>query len=394
MEAKTYSRHFALSAEYCQTKFMSTNPEPPASSAPAIMLHVFPTFGYGGQQARFATLAKALGDEFQHEVVSLDGDLSASELVSTSSKVQYQSLQLGKSPLSGAMNYWRFRKLYKQVRPDILCTYNWGSIEAVLSNRLSVQAPHVHFEDGFGPDETPGTQLFRRIAARRILLASAHVIVPSTVLKEKANKVWGVKPLRLHRIENGIDFSRFQRSQVALHAAVTIGSVGALRPEKNYVRLINAFAAADRDGRALLKIIGEGPDRQRLAHTMKKMEAGARISLPGATAAAEEAYTDFDIFALSSDTEQAPLTVMEAMATGLPVVAPNVGDIADMVSSENRAFITPCGDDSAYIEALSHLLQNPDARAALGAANRKKAKAEFDLAPMVEKYRAIFKALL
>ena len=143
-----------------------------------------------------------------------------------------------------------------------------------------------------------------------------------------------------------------------------------------------------------LKIVGEGPERERLVHEIKKSSGSARINLPGATAVPEDSLRDFDIFVLSSDTEQAPLTVMEAMAAGLPVVATNVGDIADMVSPDNRAFITPCGDDRAYVEALSHLIQNPDARAALGAANRKKAKTEFDLAPMVENYRRLFSAVL
>ena len=81
------------------------------------------------------------------------------------------------------------------------------------------------------------------------------------------------------------------------------------------------------------------------------------------------------------------MTVMEAMAAGLPILATNVGDIASMVSDENRAFITPLGDDGAYRLAMQHLIQNPDARATLGAANRKKAREQFSLTSMVDAYR-------
>ncbi|MBL4618581.1 MAG: glycosyltransferase [Marinicaulis sp.] len=373
---------------------MSITPQVPASGATVVMAHVFPSFDFGGQQARFATLAGALGDRFEHKVASLDGDFSARALVPQHANVSYRKMEQDKSVISGMVNYSHFRKYFSDLNPDILCTYNWGSMEAVLSNRLGRRLPHIHFEDGFGVEEADGNQLWRRVTARRWLLSASHVVVPSFGLEEIAIAKWQIKPSRLHHIQNGIEYSRFQRPPSALRSTVMVGSIGALRSEKNYQRLIRAFIDADRDGNTNLKIIGEGPERERLVREIKVASGSPRISLPGATKAPEDALRDFDIFALSSDTEQAPLTVMEAMAAALPVVATNVGDIANMVSAENRAFITPCGDEGAYAEALSHLIQNPDARAALGTANRKKAKAEFDLAPMVEKYRDLFNTVL
>ncbi len=373
---------------------MSITQQVSASGTTVVMSHVFPSFGYGGQQARFAALVGALGSDFEHEVVSLDGDFTARALVPSHVTVSYRNMKQDKSILSGIINYSRFRKLWGASRPDILCTYNWGAMEAVLANRLGERLPHIHFEDGFGVDETDDVQLARRVMARRLLLSPSHIVVPSCGLEQVAFAKWRIKPSHLHRISNGVDFSRFQRPPTALRSIVMIGSIGALRPEKNYQRLIRTFSDADRDGNAGLKIVGEGPDRERLVRTIRDVNGSERILLPGATTAPEDSLRDFDIFALSSDTEQAPLTVMEAMAAALPVVATNVGDIASMVSLENRAFIVPLGDDKAYVEALSHLIQNPDARAALGAANRKKAKVEFDLAPMVEKYRDLFSTVL
>ena len=358
------------------------------------MAHIFPSFGYGGQQARFAALASGLGPSFHHHVIALDGDISARDLVSKSAAVEFQPMPLGKSLLSGVVNSWRLRRLFRRVRPSILCTYNWGSIEASLANATGPNIAHIHFEDGFGPDETPDRQHSRRVLARKLILGGAQIVVPSCDLRAVAVEKWGVKEERLHHILNGVDFARFQGQQTALRPAVTVGSIGALRLEKNYGRLINAFPSADRSGKAHLKIIGDGSERENLAALAKSSKARKRITLPGATPAPEKNYKEFDVFALSSDTEQAPLTVIEAMVSGLPVVATNVGDIAEMVSLENRAFITPPGDDGAYVDALSHLLQNPDARATIGAANRKKAKAEFGLEPMVERHRALYEKVL
>lgn len=369
---------------------MTRAPEEKAAHPVIKMLHVFPSFGYGGQQARFAALAAGLGPAFSHRVAALDGDLSAQALLVPDAPVELERFILKKSSLASPANVFGLRRLIGTSGTDILCTYNWGSIEAALANRLGPNAPHIHFEDGFGPDEAADRQTLRRVLARRVLLGRATVVVPSRTLEQTALKIWKLKPDRIRRMENGVDFMRFQKPPSGLRSAVAVGAVGALRREKNHRRLITAFAEADRSGRATLTIIGAGPEREALLAAAKDSPAAARISLPGPTAAPENVYCDFDVFALSSDTEQAPLSLMEAMAAGLPVVATNVGDVAEMVADENRVFVTPPGDDEAFTLALTHLIQDPAARAALGAANRKKAREEFDFAPMIARHKALY----
>lgn len=350
-----------------------------------VLLHVFPGFSYGGQQARLATLARGLGSAYRHLIVALDGDHAARALFHADVKAAFVSLKMNKSSLFSVSNIWRLRRLIREAAPDILCTYNWGAIEAVIANRLGPRVPHVHFEDGFGPDETIGRQLPRRVRARRVLLKNTLVAVPSRALETAAKDQWGLN--RIRRIQNGVDFEKMQGGTRALNGALVVGSLGALRPEKNYRRLIAAFRSADRDGRARLEIVGAGPEMEALRALAQD---DPRIALPGPTAAAADAYARFDIFALSSDTEQAPISLMEAMAAGLPVVATGVGDVAEMVAAENLPYIVPAGDDEAYAHALAQMLQNPSARAAIGAANRRKARVEFSQARMIEACRGLF----
>ncbi len=361
-----------------------------AAIAPVTMLHIFPSFGYGGQQTRFAALAGGLGKGFTHRVAALDGDRAARSLIPPEISITFHDFKARKSPLASLRNIAGFRKLFKTVKPDILCTYNWGAIEAVVANRLGPRIPNIHFEDGFGPDETPQRQKTRRVLARRLWLGGAAVIVPSHLLESVAADIWKLKKERVIRIPNGVGFDRFQKTPSGLHRHVEVGSIGALRPEKNYLRLINAFLKTDFADKAKLTIVGEGPERDKLVEAIKKRDAAGRISLPGATQRPENYYSNFDVYAVSSDTEQAPLTIMEAMAAGLPIAATNVGDIASMVSDENRSFITPLGDENAFALALTHLIQNPDARSTLGAANRKKAKREYDAAKMIERHRVLY----
>ena len=354
-----------------------------------LLLHIFPSFSFGGQQARLAMLASALGDGFRHRIVALDGDLSARGLFDKKVNADFAPFPMKKSQGFSLSNIMQLRRLIAETAPDLLCTYNWGSIEAVIANRLGRKAAHIHFEDGFGPDERIDRQSPKRVRARRLILARSDVVVPSRGLEKAARDLWKLKTI--HLIENGVDFNKMQSGKRGHNDALVVGSLGALRPEKNYARLISAFIAADRERKARLEIFGGGPEQDRLRELAGDDE---RISLPGPTSAAADAYARFDIFALSSDTEQAPVSLMEAMAAGLPVVATNVGDIEGMVAEANRAFITPPGDDEAYAQALAQLLQNPTARAEIGGANKRKAKDTFSLERMAAAHRTLYLSVM
>jgi len=354
------------------------------------MFHVFPTFGYGGQQTRFAALAAGLGAEFSHRVLVIGGDLSAAALAPANADIEIEDFAAEKTPLVSTGNIFALRRRIARANADILCTYNWGSIEAVLANAIGPRLAHIHFEDGFGPDESLEVQAFRRVMARRLFLRRASVVAPSTALEKLAIERWKLPARRVLRISNGVDLARFQKPPPEFSNDIRIGSVGALRPEKNFQRLIAAFAHAGRNAPARLTIVGEGPEREALAAHAEQSAAAGRVFLPGATSAPENSYAECDIFALSSDTEQAPMALAEAMAAGLPVVATDVGDVADMVAQENRAFITPLGDEEAYALALGRLMRDASARMRMGEANRRKAEKEFGLDKMVARHRALY----
>ncbi|WP_411820185.1 glycosyltransferase family 4 protein [Hyphococcus formosus] len=352
------------------------------------LLHVFPSFAFGGQQARLATLIDGLGDGYNHHIITLDGDFSAKAMISDQAQVNFAHFAMKKN---SAISFSNIRGLMNAIRtanPDILCTYNWGSIEAVIANRMGPKIPSLHFEDGFGPGETIENQSQKRILGRRFFLRNSWVIVPSHGLEKAAREKWKIK--KVTRVENGIENDRFTSTR-APRDFVMIGSVGSLRPEKNYRRLIAAFKKIETSGEKRLAIVGVGPEHDALCEA-----AGGdnKITFPGQTPAPEKEFAKFDIFALSSDTEQAPISLMEAMAAGLPVVSTNVGDILEMVSNENQPYIMPLGNDDAYCEALATLCSSPALRQKIGEANRKKAARLFSQERMVNQYKEIFSKLL
>lgn len=360
------------------------------AATPLRLLHVFPSFAMGGQQRRLASLVAGFGGEFQHTVLSLDGATGAAALLDPA-RARVAAFAFAKSPLVSFGNLRRFGAALRDEAPDVLCTYNWGSLEAAIANRLGPKVPHVHHEDGFGPDELAGEQKMRRILARRAILKRSVVTVPSTGLVRIATEVWRLDPARVRRNPVGVDLARFDAPARRYdRAPVTVAAIGALRKEKNFGRLIDAFARADDGKRARLMIFGEGPEGDALRGRAAGSPAADRISIAGPTAAPHAALAEADIFALSSDTEQTPISLIEAMASALPAVATDVGDIRAMVSAANAAFIPAAGDGDAYVAALAALIEDAGLRERLGRANLAKSTA-FDERPMIDSFRALYR---
>ena len=147
---------------------------------------------------------------------------------------------------------------------------------------------------------------------------------------------------------------------------VVIGTVAGLRAVKNLPRLVRAFAAMT-SKHARLVIVGEGPESERIAAEARARGVAGRVLMPGFLADPARWIGHFDIFALSSDSEQFPISLVEAMAAGLPAVATAVGDVPAIVAEDNKPLIVEPDDEAAFAAALDSLADQPDLRRAIGA---------------------------
>ena len=355
-----------------------------AARAP-LLLHVFSTFAVGGPQLRFAALAPSIRPTLPPH---RDGDGRRPRL---RAHVWRPGWMCAANPSRWRRarpfgNVRRFRRRLRAIAPDVLVTYNWGAIEWAMAN-IPRRVRHIHVEDGFGPEER-ARQLPRRVLTRRLVLARSTVAVPSRTLWRIATEVWQLDPHRVRYVPNGIDLAHFAGSREAGGEPV-IGTVAALRPEKNLARLLRAFRLVADVMPARLVVAGDGPERPRLERLTRDLGLGERVRFTGHLDDPAALYRIFDMFALSSDTEQMPLSVIEAMASGLPVAATAVGDVAAMLAAENQAFVTPL-EDAALAAAIAALARDAALRAGVGAANRAKAEAQFGQMAMVAVWGALF----
>jgi glycosyltransferase involved in cell wall biosynthesis len=358
-------------------------------------MHVFPSFGIGGAQIRFCQLAIAHGDRYRHTVVALDGVLDMAQNIPSAVAIRCVVPSFDKR--AGLRNLPLIRSALKQANPDVLVTYNWGAIEWCFANRWLPVARHIHIEDGFGPEEKE-RQLMRRVLFRRVALSGhhTHIILPSHQLERIALGRWRLPKRSILYIPNGVDCARFARNPATPRTyanSVVIGTVATLRREKNLARLIRAFAAvAEKKPSESLRliIVGDGPERPALEAAATATGRSSQIVFTGARTDPESMLAEMDIFALSSDTEQMPISVLEAMAAELPIVSVAVGDIVDMVASENRRYVVPRDDEKEFSDSLCILVEDAQLRAQLGRANRSAAITRFDHALMVARYAEQF----
>jgi glycosyltransferase involved in cell wall biosynthesis len=361
------------------------------------IVHVFSTFAPGGPQRRTADILNHVAGPFRHTILSTDNVLTARELLRPDVPVQFAEVA---KDARGRVRLAALRRQLRALSPDLIITYNWGATDAIRAIGLRRFCTILHAQDGFGPEEAKH-QIPRRLWMRRLFYRLAEaVVVPSRSLERIARETWWLPPRRVLYIPNGIDLGRYSegdadgRRRFRMQYSVpeespVVGMVAHLRGEKNPARLLRAFAAkAPRN--AVLAFVGDGPLRGELSWLAESLKLGDRIRFCGHLASPAAAYAGFDVFALSSDTEQMPVSVLEAMACALPVLATDVGDIAEMVAPPNRPFITSLGDDAAYGAALERLCADGALRRQLGAANRGRCIAQFSLEQQNNAYRDLY----
>jgi len=371
-----------------------------------LIAHVVYHFGTGGMENGMVHLFNHLPPErFRHVVICQTGFADFRHRI-TAQPVQF--LDLGKRP--GHDYRWmpRLYKLFTELKPNILHTRNLNALEAQFVGALWGIKGRVHGEHGRDMYDIDGTNwkynIMRR-AARRIV---HQYIAVSQDLDTWLKDTVHVPDERRNQIYNGVDSSKFHPHDGILAevtppgfmqgAQCVIGSVGRMAQVKDYPTLVRAFIALckvspNREGLRLI-IVGEGPVRQECQDLIDAAGLSDQACFPGDRSDTPDWMRLFDVFVLPSLGEGISNTILEAMATGLPVVATRVGGTPELVDEGKTGKMFTPGDEHSLTRLLGEYAADKARCQQEGAAARARIEASFSWPRTASAYQAVYEKLL
>ena len=361
---------------------------------PPLLLHVFDGFRVGGTEIRTCNIINYLKGRFRHIVVSNNGNFEAARHVDKGINIKYVNFAARHPfyPLILA----KIARVLRTVSPDLIIAYEWGAIDWAIASILFCSVSVLMTVEGFEESEL-FVQKRKRLLVRKVLYPKcSKVVVCSSKLFDIARNQWRIPQNRLIHIPNGVDCKRFQPrpKTVAGNDDVKLGIVASLIKLKNHIGLLKSLNQLSENHNWKLFVAGDGPERENLEQYCKKQGLTNRVHFMGHVNDTPRFLKDLDVFCLASITEQMPVSILEAMAVGLPIVSTDVGDVKQMVSEGNKPFIVPVGDRSEYVKALQRLIEDKTLRLKIGDANRRKCIKEYDEELMFKRYEDLYTSLI
>jgi sugar transferase (PEP-CTERM/EpsH1 system associated) len=361
-------------------------------------VHVLDSLAVGGMENGVVNVINATRDQVRHTVVTMTGRGPLSERLPASVPVHC----IGKRAGIDLGAVLRLGRLVRGLRPDVVHSRNWGAFDAVVAARLAGVRTVVHGEHGREAADPRGLDP-RRNRLRRLLapLVSRFVTVSLDLRRWLVTTV-GIPAHKVVTIHNGVDTARFSpadsseaREALGLPIGATvIGTIGRLDPVKDQAGLIEAFSGLAESGSTpILAIVGEGPSRPSLEEQIRRRGLSQRVRLFGERRDVATVLRAFDIFVLPSRAEGMSNTILEAMATGLPVVATDVGGNPELVEPETTGQLVPPGDPHALEAGLRAYVADSYLRRSQGKAGRERVLQQFSLDRMAQAHAGLYSSL-
>jgi sugar transferase (PEP-CTERM/EpsH1 system associated) len=370
-----------------------------------LIVHVLYRLDTGGMERIIVSLINATCDRYRHAVIALTGFGSLRDEIE-GAVTEFVSLE--KKPGKDWPCYGRLWHALRALKPDLVQTYNVGTLDLALVVKLAGVRRLVHAEHGRDAMDPQGENpTYLRLRRWMAPLIDRYVAVSADLQSWLTDRA-GIRRSKVTYIANGIDAAMFdvprvaskprtRLSDFAAPGSVLIGHVARLDKVKDQAGLILAFKFLREEAQqphCRLIIAGEGPQRVALERQIDQLGLAKTVRLLGNRRDVAELLAECDVFVLSSIAEGMPVTLMEAMAAGLPVVATDVGGVASVVEDGVTGTLVPAGEPRAMAAALSAYVTDETLRRQHGDAGRARVAARFSLSAMVAGYVALYDELL
>ena len=365
----------------------------------ARILQLIPSLPVGGAERMLLQLVSSL-DRARYEitVASLHrlGTTMERDFAAAGFEVLYLEKRLGFDPRM----FGRVAGVIRRVDPHILHTHRPVLQYALPSLLGKLRRRTVHTVHNVAEREVTG-----RAAQLGHWLAIRAGVAPIAICQSVADSIWSVYGVRARAIiPNGIPVAQFSTPGVSRQAwrtrlgipldAVVFTCVARLSAQKNVGALLQALAAMDGRGGSMLLVCGDGEEQGRLEAEAGHLGVAERVRFLGSRTDVPEVLGASDVFVLPSLYEGHPLSVMEAMAAGRPVIATTVGGVPELVRPGETGLLVPPGDTSALAVAMERLAGNAEERVRLGRGGARVAAERFDVSHMAAAYNRLYQSLL
>ncbi len=367
-----------------------------------LIAHVVFRFDVGGLENGVVNLLNRLPTEaYRHVIISLTDITDFRKRIA---RHDVQFIALEKAPGHTLWLYPRLYRLFKELQPAIVHSRNLAALEVVIPAWLSGVPVRIHGEHGRDVGDLDGSSRKYRWLRRCYRPFVTKYIALSRDLEDYLVACVGVSSRKVEQIYNGVDIMRFHPATTRPTPAGCpfvdprlwlIGSVGRMQVVKNQTDLARAFVRTLQARPALvdrlrLVIVGEGPLRAEAQALLAQAGFAAYAWLPGARDDVPEILRGLDCFVLPSLAEGVSNTILEAMASGLPVVATDVGGNRELIDDGRTGEVVQAGDVEAMAERIAAYAENPRRARAAGLAGRALVERQFSLETMSERYLALY----
>jgi glycosyltransferase involved in cell wall biosynthesis len=303
--------------------------------------------------------------------------------------IAYDMLDIGHKPLY--QRWWGVARYFWRIRPRAVHAHHFGVLLTVLPAALAAGCGNVVYT------EHSSYLLSRRPWSRRAVPILARfvrkVTCVSSTLVEFFKRDLGVPAHKLVAVYNGVDTERFSPAPRNARQAerLSIGAVGRLVEEKDYDNLLRALALLRDRGLAFdARIVGEGPLYGRLHTLSQSLGLDGRVTFCGRRSDVPQLLREFDVYVLSSRHEGMPLAVLEAMATGLPIVSTAAGAVTEVITDGRNGLVVPTGDSAALADALARVAAEPALAASLAEAALADVRRLYSIQGTMARYSNLF----
>jgi sugar transferase (PEP-CTERM/EpsH1 system associated) len=363
------------------------------------IMHVVEAFGFGGGvETGIANLIERLDpNRFEHV---LCGIFQVGPQTDRYPMDRVPLVCLEEKRTRGRSQMGPLLRKIREIKPDIVHSRNWGAIESVFAARWAGFRA-VHSEHGVEKHEN--REPLRRRGLRKVAYAAAdRVFAVSHELRDSLVARCGSVARRIDVIHNGVDTRQYRRDRAArqrfraelgIHDhEFVIGCVGRMSPVKDHATMLRATEIFGRSSqRWRLLLAGDGPERAKLENQVACSDVlRGRVTFLGTTDNVAELLNALDVYVLPSIIEGISNSLLEAMATGVPVVATRTGGTPEVVGTQQSGILVPVTAPGPLAESLTYLYQGPGERSRLGAAGQHRVKDAFSLDSMVRKYEELY----